>query len=379
MTTPAIRPARIGRRDLTAYALIAVAAGTAVYLGNDDITQFFVVHSRLGYLLLFLTLPLLACLTRAVEVVPGERQRNVERAISIVYAIRNQHWRLIVKSVGLWLLWMTVVVLLVMGCISMALYRWSGGIANWSFLAAAGVLVWNLVPGRFHLAPGATFTVAIIAPPEIDRLAYAGLATLDKTIAGWSKATSESSDTAVNYLYGAVMGGKGAPPQPADKAITIYFSQPRPWSRMTGERSMPVDLVTPYVASGRSPGHFGILALLPRNLSELPDQAMRLIMQETTRFVTRPGKKQKKKKKKQHPDVLQATVAVVVDGDTVPEPLAASVRSYFEPLRVRGLEFFALPLDPAAHRADLTRSGAAGPLVFLISKSKAETQQRGSG
>lgn len=356
---------RMGRRDRIVYACVAIATAAAIAAVNDAVTKFLTTRSQTGYGALFFVLPLLVILTRPLEVSPGARRHHVERALAAVYGIRSGRRAILWAGFGLWIAWIVVIGGISLLLVAAGLYLWSSIVANWALVTMAVLLLWNLFPGRFHLMPGATFTVAIHAPAGVDRTAFAGLVALDTSAAGWATSTSESGDAAVERLHSIASNGPVVAP-PAG-AIRLFFSQPRVWSRLTGDRSLPVDIVDAATASRRETGRRGTVVLVPRAVAT--DSAV------VTAFLAREmrGIMVSRKKGMQ----LRTPVAVVVEGLDVPAETAAAVRKQFGHVKGR-VGTFAVPFDPAAASAVLRNSGAAQPIIFLLgdTQSKKEPAQQ---
>lgn len=362
------RSPRVGIRDRYTYLSAAGAAILVVVFGNDAVTRFFAMRSQVGYGVLFLLLPLLALLTRPLEVNPGARRQHVERALASVYAVRNRRSGILWKTAGFWMLWVSTLVGVSFLLVGMGLYRWVSAVGNWAFVTTTAILVWNLFPGRFHLMPGVTFTVAVLAPSGVDRAAYAGLVALDRTADGWMTSTSESGDAAVDRFYKLARGGPAPPPMTG--AVCLFFMQPHVWSRFTGDRPAPVDFVDGPTAALRS-GRRGILILLPPALAGATADAQQFVKRETQRFLDTSGKKRKK-----HPE-LRVPVAVVVDALTVPPELERALEQQFTQLHASTIASYAIRFDPADALANLPASGAAAPVAFLLSTTKGKPKEQG--
>lgn len=337
---------RIGSRDRVVYLAIALLGVIAVFLANAAITRFVAERAPGGAVALLFILPLLVVLTRPLQVTPGHRTRRTERALAIVYALRERRWRILFSSIAIVIVWLLFIGGLSLLLYSFGLYQATSAVANWLYVSAAAMLIWNLMPGRFHLRPAKPYTVCVIAATPGAASMYAGLVALDRGQKGWQMATAESGDRVVEQVHAALAGGGDPPPL---QSARVYFTWPRLWSRLTGDRAVPVDLVGTSALPPILGRRCGVVALATDDLLRDGKALVRFFDRELRYF------------KDTHP-----SVAVVVREDT-PEARDTIVAAA-DRVGIKDYEIFRAVFDRDIARRNVKETNAATPLAWLLTR-----------
>lgn len=337
---------KVGRRDRLVYFAIAVGAAIVVFFTNDAINTYLEQLASTRVVAMLAALPVLVMLTRPLQVTPGHRTRRQERAMAVTYAIRSRRFSLLFRSFFLGVFWMIVAAVISLVLYQLALYRQMAAVANWFTVTWLAMLIWNFVPGRFHLQPSTPFTIAVAARDSETAALFAGLVALDRTQRHWLIATAESADAVVERVYGVLAGReKPAPLQTA----RIYFTLPRIWSRITGDRAIPVDLVDRPVAQIVPRRRFGIVLLITDDMIRDPIKLAKFAERELRTFG--------------HAFPNVAVAINEIAGDT-----ASVVTHALEDIGVGDVRIFKVTFDPQAAKSALHSTNAAEPVTWLLSR-----------
>ena len=360
MTSPAqsvaaidVRP-RVGRRDRLVYLAIALATIGIVALANDAITRFLEERAPGGAVAVLFALPFLVTLTRPLQVTPGHRTLRTERAMAITYAIRARRAGLIFKGIGLGMLWLLLTGGVSLLLYQLALYRPMSAVANWLYVSGTVMLVWNFVPGRFHLQPSMPFTIAVASRDEGAATVFAGLVSLDRSRSDWLTVTGDTGDVVVEQVYGVLAGR--TTPGPLQSA-RMYFTRPRIWSRITGDRAVPVDLVVSLAAKVGPRRRFGVIMLITDDLVRNPVALAKFVERELRRFA-------------------HATPSVAVAINEVAPDTAMVVENVMTQADVRDFRLFRVAFDPDTARLAVHASNAAAPVAWLLSRPPFQLRRR---
>lgn len=252
----------------TYFALAALAA-TIVYFANARITTFLGESSATGAIALFVVLPLAAILTRPVIV--AEKRGRQQRAIGLLYALRSFRLSFFVKSVGWWILFTIVVVLVVALLYREAALKSAEGVSNWWYVTNLLVLVVHLIPGQFRLPAQRAVTIIVLGAKDAGKSTFIGLLALEKLPQEWSV---QPSDSARSLLLNLLARAKGTIATLPDTGTARFvFTRPGAWSMYTGVRPTPVDFVEVGHLDWRTipqgaPRGVGVALLIPANGDE---------------------------------------------------------------------------------------------------------------
>jgi hypothetical protein len=189
------------RKTWRLYLFIAIIALLYVLIFHRQLTEFFISRSKQRAIFLFFLLPLLALLTKP---------HGTERAIGIIYAVREKEWAFFRITLVNW-------ALISIGAFSLALllyylesYALLVGFANWAYCFAFLVFLVNLIP----LPPppkqhGARLPITVWGPKQCGKTVFIGMLYDDLVDKKW---IMDPTDTeAHNYIInirGTLTGGQ---------------------------------------------------------------------------------------------------------------------------------------------------------------------------
>ncbi len=222
----------------TYFALAALAAAI-VYFANARITAFLGESSATGAIALFVVLPLAAILTRPVIV--AEKRGRKQRAIGLLYALRSFRLSFFVKSIGWWMLFTIVVLLVVALLYREAALKGAEAVSNWWYVTNLLVLAVHLVPGQFRLPARRAVTILVLGAKEAGKSTFIGLLALEKLPQEWSVQPSEAARSLLLNLLARAKGSIATLPDTG--TARFVFTRPGAWSMYTGVRPTPIDFV----------------------------------------------------------------------------------------------------------------------------------------
>jgi len=246
------------------YLALAAVAAVIVWFANDAINTFLGKSSTMGAIVLFAVLPLLAILTRPVVV--AAQRGHTQRAIGFVYAIRSVSVWFFLKSILLWLVFLTFVITLIGFLYREAEMPAAAGVSNWWYLTNLFVLLAHLIPGRFRLPPAPPVTFIVSGPQRSGKSSFIGLLPLEEMPNDWSVMPSENARRLLLSLHGRARGETEV--DAAAGSARLTFLRPRIWSTYAGTRPAPVDFIElsnigPRDLPANASRRVGIVILIP--------------------------------------------------------------------------------------------------------------------
>lgn len=227
------------------YLVLAVIALLFVVFYNRQLTEFFVSRSKQRAVLLFFLLPLLAMLTLP---------HGKERAIGIIYAIREKEWRYITTVFSYWILFSIGSFLLALLLYSQGYYTQLVGFANWVYCFSFFVLLTNLFP----MPPpakqrGAQLPITVWGPRQCGKTVYVGMLFDDLVNKKWLMDPTEAD--AYKYIDNVrtTLTNNQWPPntQPLfdgdqeAESFTFHFTRRRNWYPYFGLRYFSIRMPDP--------------------------------------------------------------------------------------------------------------------------------------
>lgn len=155
------------RKTWRLYLALAIIALLFVVFFNRQLTEFFVSRSKQRALFLFFLLPLLVLLTQPY---------GKERAIGIIYALREKEWRFFTTALSRWIFFSIVSFLLALGLYYLGYYSLLVGFANWVYCFSFFALLANLFPmPPPAIQRGAQLPITVWGPRQCGKTVYIGM------------------------------------------------------------------------------------------------------------------------------------------------------------------------------------------------------------
>jgi hypothetical protein len=233
------------RKTWRLYLVLAIIALLLVLFFNRQLTEFFVSRSRERAIWLFFLLPLLALLTRPY---------GPERAIGIIYAIREKEWSFFTAVLTRWILFSIGSFLAALALYRLGYYAQLVGLANWLYCFSFLAFLANLFPMPPPPLPiGKQLPITVWGPKQSGKTVYIGMLFDDLVNKKWLMDPTEAdAHRYIDNIRGTLTNNRW--PQntepflsgsQAAESFTFHFSRKWNWYPYFGLRYFSIRIPDP--------------------------------------------------------------------------------------------------------------------------------------